>query len=77
MAPECQRTPRIEWPDPDPVEKSKEAKAWAGNEPKVLGQFYAGRVLLRNKSWNDTGSLEKTPKEEYEELWEKYHNRKQ
>ena len=49
QTPESQRTPRIIWPEADPIAELKEAKEWATNEAKRLGKFYAGRLLLKKE----------------------------
>ncbi len=87
QTPESQRTPPMIWPDPDPIEELKEAKAWAANEGKRLERFYAGRVLLRKEEperhvifgedpeyWDSQTSHWKT---EYEKLAAEYDRRTQ
>lgn len=86
QTPESQRTPLITWPEPDPIEELKEAKAWAADQAKRLGKFYAGRLLLRKEEperygifgenteyWDSQTSHWKT---EYEKLAEEYDRRK-
>ncbi|CAF9919814.1 MAG: hypothetical protein ALECFALPRED_001310 [Alectoria fallacina] len=87
QTPESQRTPFIPWPDIDPIEDLKEAKAWAAEEAKRLEQFYAGRVLLRKEEPEKYGIFGEDPeywdsqtshwKFEYEKLAEEYDRRKQ
>lgn len=87
QTPESQRTPFITWPDPDPIEELKEAKAWATEETKRLERFYAGRVSLRKEEPEKYGIFGEDPeywdsqtsqwKAEYEKLVEEYDRRKQ
>lgn len=49
QTPESQRTPRITWPDPDPIEQLKEAKGYAAKQAKLLERFHDGRELLRKE----------------------------
>ncbi|CAD6572909.1 MAG: hypothetical protein ASARMPREDX12_005542 [Alectoria sarmentosa] len=87
QTPESQRTPFMPWPDPDPIEELKEAKAWAAEEAKRLEQFYAGRVLLRKEEPEKYGIFGEDPeywdsqtshwKAEYEKLADEYDWRKQ
>ena len=87
QTPESQRTPRIIWPEADPVAELKEAKEWATNEAKRLGKFYAGRLLLKKEEPERYGIFgEDTEywdsqtahwKSEYEELEKEYNRRRQ
>ena len=86
QTPESQRTPQITWPDRDPIEDLKEAKAWAANEAKRLEKFYAGRVLLRKEEPEQHGIFGEDSeywdsqtdhwKTEYEKLAQEYDRRK-
>ena len=87
QTPESQRTPLIIWPEIDPVEDLKEAKAWAANEAQRLERFHAGRVLLRREEPERYGIFGEDPeywdsqtshwKTEYEKLAEEYDRRQQ
>ena len=87
QTPESQRTPRITWPEPDPVEELKEAKEWATNKAKRLGKFHAGRLLLKKEEPERYGVFgEDTEywdsqtahwKSEHEKLEKEYNRRKQ
>ncbi|KAL9125286.1 MAG: hypothetical protein Q9175_008103, partial [Cornicularia normoerica] len=86
QTPESQRTPLITWPETDPIEELKEAKAWAANEAKRLEQFYAGRLLLRKEEPERYGIFGENTmywdsqtshwKNEYEKLAKEYDRRK-
>ena len=87
QTPESQRTPRITWPEPDPVEELKEAKEWAAREAKRLEIFYAGRLLLKREEPERFGifgedtdywySQKAHWKSEYTKLEKEYNRRKQ
>ena len=87
QTPESQRTPRITWPEPDPVEELEEAKEWAAKEAKRLENFYAGRLLLKKEEPERYGifgedteywySQKAHWKSEYEKLEKEYNRRKQ
>ncbi|KAL9064884.1 MAG: hypothetical protein Q9161_008587 [Pseudevernia consocians] len=87
QTPQSQRTPHITWPEIDPIEDLREAKAWAANEAKCLEKFYDGRVLLRKEEPERYGIFGENPaywdsqtshwKIEYKKLEEEYGHRKQ
>ena len=87
QTPESQRTPRITWPEPDPVEELEEAKEWAAKEAKRLETFYAGKLLLKKEEPERYGIFGEDPeywysqkahwKSEYEKLEKEYNRRKQ
>ena len=87
QTPESQRTPRITWPEPDPVEELEEAKEWAAKEAKRLETFYAGRLLLKKEEPERYGifgedteywySQKAHWKCEYEKLEKEYNRRRQ
>ena len=87
QTPQSQRTPLITWPDADPIEELREAKAWAVKEAKLLERFHAGRVILRKEEPEQYGIFGGDPeywdsqtshwKTQYEKLARVYDRRKQ